>query len=191
MNKLLFLIYGILFLIVTLYLLFQKNTWSIFTFSVGLTLILLYVFLPESSEEVTPPKSPSPSKSPSPPKSSELSPSPIGVLPKFSVTETLQSPVLRNTFNYINDPQTDGSTGRLEYGGDKNMRRWGIKTLNYTHVKFIDGFIFKLRNPNSSDSYGYFVDIYGKQAKFKDDAGKIIESPPNFFTDYIQLGTFS
>jgi hypothetical protein len=103
-------------------------------------------------------------------------------LPKFVSKETLQSPVLRNTFNYINDTQTDGSTGRIEYAGDKNMRRWGIKILNYTHISLNEKYIFKLRNPNSSDSYGYFVDKFDKQ---------LSSTPSNFYTDYIKLGTFS
>jgi hypothetical protein len=176
MNKLLFLVYGILFLILSLYLILQKTPWSMFTLAVGIILVLLYAFLPEP-KEVTSSKSPA-----APSKSSSNSPaSPIGVLPKFSTTETLQSPILRNTFNYINDPQINGSSGRLEYGNDKNMRRWGIKTLNYTHAKFDDK-IFKFRNPNSSDSYGYFVDKFGEQLN---------TAPDNFFKDFIKLGTFS
>jgi hypothetical protein len=152
----------------------KRSKWGILTAVIGIVLILLYKFLPEPKEEVTSSKSPTP-------QTSSPSSSPVGVLPKFSTTETLQSPILRNTFNYINDPQTDGSSGRLEYGNDKNMRRWGIKTLNYTHAKF-DEKIFKFRNPNSSDSYGYFVDKFGKQLN---------TSPDNFFKDVVKLGTFS
>lgn len=170
MNELVFLVYGILFLLLTGYFLLAKNRWGIFTLIVGVILMLLYIFLPSST-----PSESIPSKK-------SITTDPVGVLPLFVIKETIQSPTLRNTFNYVEDSQKDGSSGKIEYASDKNMRRWGITTLNYTHVKFPNGKIFKLRNPNSSDSYGYFVDKYGN---------KLDPQPDNFFSDYIQLGTFS
>lgn len=176
-----FLVYGILFLLTSVYFTLNKNPWGIFTFTIGFVLVLLYFLLPD--EEIK-------TSSPSAVKKTGSSPgstgngvfgSPLGVLPRFKVSETLQSPSLRRTFNYITDPQIDGSTGRLEYGGNRNMRKWGIiTTLNYTHVR-LNNMVFALRNPNSSDSYGYFIDRFGKKT----------ETLPNFFTDYIELGTFS
>lgn len=161
MNEVFFLVYGILFLLVTLYLIFEKNKWALFTFIVGVALLLLYFFLPDTETDGT------------------------GTGTKEKETDgtigtknfvTLQSPVLRNTFNYVKDKKTDGSTGRLEYGGDRDMTRWGIPIKEYTHVKFPNGYLFKLRTPSSSDSYGYFIDK---------------QPPDNFFSDFIEIGTFS
>lgn len=179
MNELVFLVYGILFLLLTGYFLLAKNKWGIFTLTVGVILILLYIFLPSKSNEDIPTPS---KKITTTTITTDTKSDPVGVLPFFVIKETIQSPTLRNTFNYIEDPQKDGSSGKIEYASDKNMRRWGITTLYYTHVKFSNGKIFKLRNPNSSDSYGYFVDKYGN---------KLEQQPDNFFSDYIQLGTFS
>ena len=176
-----------MFLLMSIYFSLKRNPWGLFTFAIGIVLVLLYFLLP--SDE--------PAPAPAPSKKSETSPSsgvlgtPLGVLPTFRLGETLQSPSLRMTFNYIIDLQTDGSTGRLEYGGNRNMRKWGIiNTLNYTHVR-LNNMIFKLRNPNSSDSYGYFIDRFGEKAYFPNKDGTRKETPPNFFTDYIELGTFS
>ena len=61
------------------------------------------------------------------------------------------------------------------------MSRWGISIKEYSHIKFPNGMLFKLRQPNSNDSYGYFVDENNNK----------IKDPENFFGDFIQLGTFS
>lgn len=166
MNEIVFLVYGILFLLVTLYLIFQKNKWALFTLAVGLVLILLYLFLPSKSDTETEMEKEK--------KSGTKTGTGTGGKQNFV---TLQSPILRNTFNYVTTKKLgDGSTGRLEYGGDSNMKRWGIPIKEYTHVKFPNGYLFKLRIPSSSDSYGYFVDK---------------QPPDNFFSDFIEIGTFS
>lgn len=159
MNELIFLVYGIIFLLLSLYLIFSKNKWAIFTLVFGVALLVLYFFLPSTEKDDDESNKEESKKEES--------------KGKFY---RLQSPILRNTFNYIKDPQKDGSTGRLEYGGDRNMTRWNIPTKEYTHVKFPNGLLFKLRKPSSDDSYGYFVN----------------ENPQkNFFSDFIEIGTFS
>jgi hypothetical protein len=179
MDNPVLLVYGILFLLITLYLVVDKSNWSMFTGIISLVLILVYLLVPDKE---SPPITIDTKSSTIQSTISPVSPAnPVGVLHRFIVGETLRSPILRSTFNYINDPQKDDSSGRLEYSNDRNMHRWGINVINYTHIR-IDGKIFKLRNPNSSDSYGYFVDKFGNQQ----------DSPPeNFFTYFIEIGTFS
>lgn len=172
MNELIFLVYGILFLLTFGYLILRNRyLWAVFTLLIGITLILLYRFLPSKKESDD-----------TEPEAAHKVEKEIQKTTKFTVKETLQSPILRNTFNYVNDTQSDGSTGKIKYGGDSNMSRWGISIKEYSHVKFPNGMLFKLRNPNSSDSYGYFVD---------EKNNKITKTPNNFFGDFIQLGTFS
>ena len=139
---------------------------------IGIVLILLYRFL-KSKEE---PKKEIEKKPETKKEKKEIKTG------KFTIKETIQSPTLRSTFNYVNDSQPDGSTGKLTYGGDNNIKRWGIAVTDFTHIKFPNGMIFKLRKPNSTDTYGYFVDK---------DNNKIKEYTDNFFSDFIQLGTFS
>lgn len=112
------------------------------------------------------------------------SPRRVGVPKAFKSQRMIVSSNQSDTFNYIKDPLTDGSTGYFTYKGIKNMLNWPVALpLNFTHAKVFTGTggvreekIFEFINPNSSDTYGKFV---------KGDA-----NPSNFFTDRIDLGTF-
>lgn len=80
------------------------------------------------------------------------------------------------TFNYVNDPQIDGSTGYLSYNNRKNMLVWPIDLpRDFTHAR-MNGKVFVFRNPNDkTDSYGYFLD----------------GTDESFFSRFIELGKFS
>ena len=163
MNNLWFLVYGILFLIISLYLFIKKSKWSILTTIIGIILILLYIFLRTSS--------PTSSGSGSGSGSGSDSKKEKAVTAKgFVVKETIQSPVLKNTFNYI------AKDKRIEYAGDRNINNWGIKTKDFTHIRFPNKKIFKLDSPGTGDSRGVFINDKGTE---------------NFFSDYIEVGTFS
>jgi hypothetical protein len=102
------------------------------------------------------------------------------VKPNFASVKTLAANN-NATFNYVNSPLQSGSTGYLLYKNESNMFDWGFSLpLNFTHAR-LSGKIFEFENPNSSDTYGAFVDEYGYRTT----------TPiPNFFTSNIELGTF-
>lgn len=147
----------------------KRFVFALLSLGIGIALILLYIFLKKEEESVKNEE-----------EETSITEKKQGGVLVFK--ETIQSPKLRSTFNYVNDPQKDGSTGRLTYAGSSDMTRWGIGITEFTHVKFPNGMVFKLRKPNSSDTYGYFVD---------EKNNKIRDAPNNFFGDFIQLGTFS
>jgi hypothetical protein len=103
---------------------------------------------------------------------------PVGVKPNFSSVKTLAANN-NATFNYVNSPLQTGSTGYLLYNNKSNMFDWGFSLpLNFTHAR-LNGKIFEFENPNSSDTYGAFIDEYGVKI-----------TSQNFFTTQIELGTF-
>lgn len=130
--------------------------------------ILVIVFGVDSSSS-------SKGKSPSPRPGSPGSPIRLGYVPRFYSKQVLQASNPSVTFNFVANPLTDGSAGYLTYNNNSNMRAWPVNLpLNFTHAKISDK-IFKFRNPNTSDTYGSFVD------------GSV---PANFFASSIDLGLF-
>jgi hypothetical protein len=113
----------------------------------------------------------------------------VGVPSAFKSQRLIVSSNQSDTFNYIKDPLTDGSTGYFTYKGTKNMLNWPVALpLNFTHAKVFTSTggvreekIFEFRNPNSSDTYGKFVTTSGVSPS---------PSQSNFFTDRLDLGTF-
>jgi hypothetical protein len=104
------------------------------------------------------------------------SPIRVGYVPRFVSKRVLQSSAPSITFNYVSNPLTDGSSGYLTYNGNSNMLMWPVSLpLNFTHARLSEGRMFKFRNPNTSDTYGSFMD------------GSV---PGNFFMSSIDLGTF-
>lgn len=134
--------------------------------AVVILLIIVY-FFPEEEEvkkSPTPPRSPSPSPRVFPPRQ------PIGTRMTFTSKQLIVSPSQESTFNYI---KVTGNQGYITYNNQPNMLMWPVKLpLSFTHAK-MDGKIFEFTHPNSSDTYGQFVDG---------------SAPESFFTDSIDLG---
>jgi hypothetical protein len=149
--------------------------------------ILVYVFVIKKTPTTSTSSSPIPSVSPSSSSDDDddkkpfirgRSRIPVGVKPNFSSVKTLAANN-NATFNYVNSPLQTGSTGYLLYNNKSNMFDWGFSLpLNFTHAR-LNGKIFEFENPNSSDTYGAFVDEYGVKI-----------TSQNFFTSKIELGTF-
>jgi hypothetical protein len=157
---------------------------AISVFIVFAVLIYLYVIKPKDSSTTTTTTieiSPVPSQARQPVPRTGRSSIPVGVKPNFAPVKTLDA-VNNVTFNYVNSPMQNGSTGYLLYNNKSNMLDWGFSMpLNFTHARMSGGRIFEFENPNSSNTYGIFVNEYGD---------KITTPISNFFTSSIELGTF-
>lgn len=137
--------------------------------SIMLAAILVVIFAKDDSTGGSPKFSPKPG--------TQGSPIRIGYKPRFTSKQLIQSSAPNVTFNFVANPLTDGSAGYLTYNNNSNMLSWPVDLpLNFTHARF-DGNdkIFLFRNPNSSDTYGSFVD------------GSI---PGNFFSRTLDLGVY-
>lgn len=136
--------------------------------------ILVIVF---SDDDEAKPVAKAVAKAGSPGVSPGGSPIRVGYVPRFVSKQSIRSSDPKITFNYVSNPLTDGSSGYLTFNSNSNMLMWPVNLpLNFTHAKIGDNQkIFKFRRPNTSDTYGSFVD------------GSV---PGNFFMSSIDLGTF-
>ena len=155
----------------------MKRETKVFMFGFFLMLALLLaailVIIFGKDDEASSPRSPFSPRSGSP-----GSPIRIGYKPRFTSKQLIKSSAPNITFNFIANPLTDGSAGYITYNNNSNMLSWPVNLpLNFTHARFDSGDdkIFKFRNPNSSDTYGSFVD------------GAV---PANFFSSTLDLGLF-
>lgn len=135
-----------------------------------LAAILVIIFGTDESTGRSPAFSPRPGSSGSPIR--------LGYVPRFYSKQVIQASAPNVTFNFVANPLTDGSAGYLTYNNNSNMLAWPVSLpLNFTHARF-DGKndkIFLFRNPNSSDTYGSFVDK---------------SLPANFFARSLDLGLY-